>query len=75
MCKEHQKEVYSVDWSHLDGKNMVVSGSWDNVAKIWDMEAGVCLNTFQGHHGVVYSTIWSPRNAGCFASSSGCLIF
>lgn len=75
MLREHQREVYSVDWSHLDGKNMVVSGSWDSTSKVWDIESGKCLNTFEGHNGVVYSTMWSPINSGCFASCSGSLLY
>ena len=71
VFREHQKEVYSVDWSHLGGKNLVVSGSWDNLAKVWDIEAGKCCDTYQGHYGVVYSTVWSPHALGIFGSASG----
>ena len=69
--REHEKEVYAVDWSHLGTKNSVVSGSWDTTAKVWNAEVGTCVDTFKGHYGVVYCTIWSPHVAECFASCSG----
>ncbi|CAK8672176.1 unnamed protein product [Clavelina lepadiformis] len=70
VAKEHNKEVYCVDWSHGGNKNLVVSGSWDRLAKVWDMQAGKCINTFEGHFGVVYSTIWCPQSTETFASTS-----
>merc|ERR1712136_88687 len=29
------------------------------------------VGSFEGHHGVVYCTVWSPHFEGCFASASG----
>lgn len=49
----------------------MVSGSWDQTAKLWDPAVGKSLRTFKGHEGVIYSTIWSPHIPGCFASASG----
>ncbi|XP_056422619.1 peroxisomal biogenesis factor 7 isoform X3 [Hyla sarda] len=37
----------------------------------WDPSIGKSLCTFIGHENIVYSTIWSPHIAGCFASASG----
>lgn len=34
VAKEHLQEVYSVDWSQTRGENLVVSGSWDQTAKV-----------------------------------------
>nr|XP_034966470.1 peroxisomal biogenesis factor 7 [Zootoca vivipara] len=64
-------QVYSVDWSQARGEQLVVSGSWDQTAKLWDPAVGQSLCTFKGHEGVIYSTIWSPHIPGCFASASG----
>ncbi|XP_075871391.1 peroxisomal biogenesis factor 7 isoform X9 [Nelusetta ayraudi] len=71
VVKEHTQEVYSVDWSQTRGENLVVSGSWDHCAKVWDPALGQSLTTLRGHEGVVYSTVWSPHIPGCFASASG----
>lgn len=72
VLKEHTQEVYSVDWSQTREQNLVVSGSWDRTAKVWDLSrGGQSLCTLQGHEGVIYSTVWSPHIPGCFASASG----
>ncbi|XP_030303581.1 peroxisomal biogenesis factor 7 [Calypte anna] len=71
VYKEHTQEAYSVDWSQTRGEQLVVSGSWDQTAKLWDPAVGKSLRTFKGHEGVIYSTIWSPHIPGCFASASG----
>ncbi|KFO88239.1 Peroxisomal targeting signal 2 receptor, partial [Buceros rhinoceros silvestris] len=71
VFKEHTQEAYSVDWSQTRGEHLVVSGSWDQTAKLWDPTVGKSLCTFKGHEGVIYSTIWSPHIPGCFASASG----
>ncbi|CAB1340250.1 unnamed protein product, partial [Coregonus sp. 'balchen'] len=71
VLKEHTQEVYSVDWSQTREENLVVSGSWDRTAKVWDLShGGQSLCTLQGHEGVIYSTLWSPHIPGCFASAS-----
>ncbi|XP_069090751.1 peroxisomal biogenesis factor 7 isoform X2 [Pleurodeles waltl] len=71
VFKEHTQEVYSVDWSLTRGEQLVVSGSWDHTAKVWDPAVARSLCTFKGHQGVIYSTVWSPHIPGCFASASG----
>ncbi|NXL19942.1 PEX7 protein, partial [Setophaga kirtlandii] len=71
VYKEHTLEAYSVDWSQTRGEQLVVSGSWDQTAKLWDPAVGKSLCTFKGHEAVIYSTIWSPHIPGCFASASG----
>ncbi|XP_023266128.1 peroxisomal targeting signal 2 receptor-like, partial [Seriola lalandi dorsalis] len=63
--------VYAVDWNQTRGENLIVSGSWDHTAKVWDPTLSHSLNTLRGHEGVIYSTIWSPHIPGCFASASG----
>uniref|UniRef100_A0A671PKA1 Peroxin-7 n=1 Tax=Sinocyclocheilus anshuiensis TaxID=1608454 RepID=A0A671PKA1_9TELE len=71
VLKGHTQEVYSVDWSQTRGENLVVSGSWDHTAKVWDPERCQLVSSLQGHEGVIYSTIWSPHIPACFASASG----
>ncbi|KAF4795669.1 Peroxisomal targeting signal 2 receptor [Turdus rufiventris] len=36
VYKEHTLEAYSVDWSQTRGEQLVVSGSWDQTAKLLD---------------------------------------
>ncbi|XP_030626909.1 peroxisomal biogenesis factor 7 [Chanos chanos] len=71
VLKEHTQEVYAVDWSQTRGENLVVSGSWDHTVRVWDPEQSRCVGVFQGHEGVLYSTVWSPHIPACFASTSG----
>ncbi|CAB1440479.1 unnamed protein product [Pleuronectes platessa] len=70
VAKEHTQEVYAVDWSQTRGENLIVSGSWDQTAKVWDPALSRSLSTLRGHEGVIYSTVWSPHIPGCFASAS-----
>ena len=34
---------------------LVISGSYDTTAKIWDIETGQCLRTLQGHFSQIYA--------------------
>jgi len=38
----------------LDG-TLLVSGSWDNTIKLWDVQTGGVVNTFQGHTDWIFS--------------------
>ncbi|XP_018412435.1 PREDICTED: peroxisomal biogenesis factor 7 [Nanorana parkeri] len=71
VFREHIQEVYSVDWSQTRGEQLLVSGSWDHTAKLWDPLVEKSLCTFTGHENIIYSTVWSPHIPGCFASASG----
>ena len=51
-------QVYSVQW-HPDGTTFV-SGSGDNMVKIWDASTGKCLQTLTGHTDYVWSVAYSP---------------
>jgi len=42
-----------------DGLRML-SASYDNTIKEWDMETGRCLCTFRGHSEVVFNAVYSP---------------
>lgn len=60
----------SVHWSQTRGEALVVSGSWDGTAKVWDLQSEESLMTCAEHAGMVYSTVWSPHKPGVFASAS-----
>ena len=50
--------VGSVQW-HPDGATFI-SGSGDNMVRIWDAATGNCLQTLTGHTGPVISVAYSP---------------
>ena len=54
----HSRWIYAIAFSH-DGK-LLVTGSMDNTAKLWDLETGYEIRTFSGHSGAVFSVSLSP---------------
>jgi WD40 repeat protein len=48
---------------------MLASGSYDQTVKLWDVQSGQCLNTFQGDTRLVCSVAFSPD--GKMLASSG----
>ena len=45
--KGHSSPVISIAIS--PDRNSIVSGSWDETIKVWDIHSGECLNTLEGH--------------------------
>lgn len=35
--------------------NLIISGSYDNTIRIWDIESCKCLKTLEGHKSLVFS--------------------
>jgi GTPase SAR1 family protein/RNase P subunit RPR2 len=56
--KQHARTVASVAITS-DGRHGF-SGSDDTTVKIWDLEAGICLGTLEGHIKAVHSVALSP---------------
>ena len=59
--------MYSVQITP-DGR-FAVSGSDDKTVKVWDLEAGTCVGTLEGHQGEVHSVAISPD--GTLIASTG----
>src|SRR5438045_9615461 len=53
----HSMEVDSLAWSP-DSK-MLISGSFDGSARVWDVSNGHTIATFGGFGGTVYGVAWS----------------
>ena len=53
-----------------------ISGSWDKMVRVWDLESGVCLNVLEGHTNYVFDVALTPdgRKAiwGVMIRRSGC---
>src|SRR4051812_15916377 len=63
----HQDAVIAVNWSPDSAQ--ILSGSWDNTARIWDVRSGKETRQFGREHprvydvgyGSVLSAAWSPN--------------
>ncbi|KAM7264832.1 hypothetical protein ACFE04_002515 [Oxalis oulophora] len=74
--KDHAKEIYTIRWSPTGpGTNnpnqqlLLASASFDSTVKLWDVEQGRLLHSFNGHRDPVYSVAFSP-NGEYLASGS-----
>lgn len=74
--REHTKEIYTIRWSPTGpGTNnpnqplVLASASFDSTIKLWDVEQGRLLYSFNGHRDPVYSVAFSP-NGEYMASGS-----
>jgi len=69
--KGHNHRITSVAIG-LDG-NTIISGSWDESVKLWDLHTGKCLRTLLGHTDAVTSVIALDSNkivSGSFDNTS-----
>ncbi|EXC04821.1 F-box-like/WD repeat-containing protein [Morus notabilis] len=74
--REHSREIYTIRWSPTGlGTNnpnqplVLASASFDSTIKLWDVEQGRLLCSFNGHRDPVYSVAFSP-NGEYLASGS-----
>lgn len=63
------KEVYSVEWSHLN-KRTILTSSNDNEIKVWDATNMTSTAKFM-HDFTCYSAMWHPTHESIFGSCSG----
>ena len=64
----HSHWVNSVAYSP-DGTK-IISGSFDGIIKIWDVNTGECLKTLEGHEYSVNSVAYSPDGTKIVSGSS-----
>ncbi|KAM6543074.1 hypothetical protein CsatB_007521 [Cannabis sativa] len=74
--REHTKEIYTIRWSptgpgtiNPNHQLVLASASFDSTIKLWDVEQGKLLYSFNGHRDPVYSVAFSP-NGEYLASGS-----
>ena len=66
--KGHTSEVYFTTFSP-DGKQ-IVSASWDNTVRIWNVETGKEIRKLEGHTNRVFSAAFSPDGERIVSASS-----
>ncbi|KAK7281703.1 hypothetical protein RIF29_09917 [Crotalaria pallida] len=74
--REHSKEIYTIRWSptgpgssNPNKKLLLASASFDSTVKLWDVELGRSLYSFNKHRDSIYSVAFSP-NGEYLASGS-----
>ena len=50
------------------GRSVLVSGSWDNTARVWDASSGECVGVLSGHTAAVWATLVLEN--GCIVTCS-----
>ncbi|XP_078036753.1 chromatin assembly factor 1, p105 subunit [Augochlora pura] len=60
VLRGHLEDVYDISWS--PDSNMMVSGSVDNTAILWDIHKGRSIAILPEHKGFVQGVSWDPCN-------------
>lgn len=55
----HTKRVFGSEWSPLL-KSLLLSGSDDTTARVWDTDSGQCVSVLRGHAQEVRGLCWHP---------------
>jgi len=60
LLKGHNDVVYSLNFS--TNNKLIISGGYDQTARIWDITSGNILHTLKGHTARIYAVAFSPDN-------------
>merc|ERR1712118_623877 len=63
----HTAEIVSLNFNS-DG-DMILTGSFDSTAKIWEVNSGRCIHTLAGHQGEISSTQFDFIGDYCITGS------
>ncbi len=53
-----------------DGRHYLMTGSWDNTARLWSLEDGALVRTFEGHTAAV-KEVWATADGRHLLTGSG----
>ena len=61
---------------NVKNNNLLVTASWDNSIKIWDLKTNACINTLIGHQKCIndLAYLFNVGNEGDIIASAGVLI-
>ncbi|MBI3139106.1 MAG: caspase family protein [Sphingobacteriales bacterium] len=68
VLKGHTDKVHSLAIAAND--EQLLSGSWDNTARLWDLSSGKTLQVFKGHTKSVFDAIFSPDQKKVLTAAS-----
>jgi WD40 repeat protein len=58
LLKGHKNVINGLNFS--PDNHLLISGSFDTTARIWDVNTGSCLHTLKGHSDHIYAVAFSP---------------
>ncbi|KAF8453112.1 WD40-repeat-containing domain protein, partial [Terfezia claveryi] len=68
MCRSMGSEIYDLAWSP-DGV-FFITGSMDNIARVWNASTGQCVRQIAEHNHYVQGVAWDPLNEYIATQSS-----
>ena len=57
----HKNVVYCISFN-IPYADKVGTGSFDQTAKIWDVDSGKCIRTLKGHNGEIVCLCFDPTS-------------
>ncbi len=60
--------VTCIEYLSIGSKNIIASGSWDSLIRLWNLSTGNCFQVLNGHDGWI--TCLLDLGGGCIASAS-----